>query len=186
MEQAYTERDKTESSSLTGEYVEHYLTGEAIPGIAYEFNRAQQVLPGITLADLNAVAKGWLTGGAPVILVNAPEKNRALIPTPADLLGLFASVKRAEIAAYAETVSDAALVSATLPWCRSARSAATALRERSSGRSPTASGWCSNPPISRPTSCSSRAWRREDFPGTGLAAGERAAGLAGDRAERPG
>ena len=115
MEQAYTERDKTESSSLTGEYVEHYLTGEAIPGIAYEFNRAQRVLPGVTLADLNAVAKGWLTGGAPVILVNAPEKNRALIPTPADLLGLFASVKRADIAAYAETVSDAALVSATLP-----------------------------------------------------------------------
>ena len=40
-----------------------------------------------------------------------PEKNRALIPTPAELLGLFASVKRADIAAYAETVSDAALVS---------------------------------------------------------------------------
>ena len=115
MEQAYEERDKTESSSHTGEYVEHYLTGEAIPGIDYEFSRAQMVLPAITLADLNAVAKAWLTGDAPVMLVNAPEKNRALIPTAADLLGLFASVKRADIAAYSETVSDAALVSAALP-----------------------------------------------------------------------
>jgi zinc protease len=115
MEQVYTERDKTESNSFVGEYVEHYLTGEAIPGIATDFARAQKVLPGITLADLNAVARGWLAGGAPVILVNAPEKNRALIPTPDDLLGLFASVKRADIAAYAETVSDAALVPAPLP-----------------------------------------------------------------------
>ena len=115
MEQGYEEREKTESSSHTGEYVEHYLTGEAIPGIAYEFRRAQEVLPGITLADLNAVAKGWLAGEAPVILVNAPEKNRAMLPTPADLLGLFASVKRADIAAYAENVSGAALVSAALP-----------------------------------------------------------------------
>lgn len=115
MEQEYTERDKTESTSFVGEYVENYLTGEAIPGIAYEFARAQKVLPAITLADLNAVAGGWLTGAAPVILVNAPEKNRPLIPTPADLLGLFASVKGADIAAYAETVSDAALVAAALP-----------------------------------------------------------------------
>ena len=49
-----------------------------------------------------------------MILVNAPEKNKALVPTPAELLGLFAVVKRSPIAAYVETVSADALVSATL------------------------------------------------------------------------
>jgi len=115
IEQAYTERDKSESGSFVEEYVEHYLTGHAIPGIGYEFARAKAVLPVITLADLNAVAKEWLAVGAPVILVDAPEKNRALLPTPADLLSLFAAVKRADIAPYAETVSAEALVSAPLP-----------------------------------------------------------------------
>jgi zinc protease len=114
LEQAYTERDKTESNAFAGEYVEHFLTGEGIPAIGYLFTRAQQELPKVTLADLNAVAKEWLSGEAPVILVNAPEKNKALIPTPAELLGLFASVKRSEIAAYAETVSNEALVSTPL------------------------------------------------------------------------
>ncbi len=114
IEQAYAERDKTESVAFTGEYVDHYLTGSAIPGISYEFNRAKAVLPGITLADLNAVAKGWLVQGAPVILVDAPEKNKENLPTAVDLLGLFASVKRAEIAPYVETVSGDALISATL------------------------------------------------------------------------
>jgi zinc protease len=113
LEQAFTERDKTESASLTGEYVEHYLTGAAIPGIVYDYARAQVVVPGVTLADLNAVAKQWLAG-APVILINTPQKNRAAVPTPETLLGLFAAVKRAEIPPYVETVSEEALVPAAL------------------------------------------------------------------------
>ncbi len=114
LEQAYAERDKTESYSLTGEYVEHFLTGTAIPGIGYDYARAQAVMPGLTLADLNAVARGWLAAGAPVILVNTPEKNRSAVPSPQALLGLFAAVKRAEIAPYLETVSAEALVPGTL------------------------------------------------------------------------
>ncbi len=114
LEQAYAERDKSESAGYVDEYVDHYLTGSGIPGIGQEFARARAVLPGVTLAELDAVAKGWLAEGAPVILVSAPEKNRALLPTAADLLGLFAAVKRADIAPYAETVSTDALVSAPL------------------------------------------------------------------------
>jgi zinc protease len=115
LEQAYAERDKTESYAFTGEYVEHFLSGQAIPGIAYDYARTQAVLPGVSLPDVNAVAKGWLSAGAPVILVNTPEKNRAAVPSAEALLGLFAAVKQAEIAPYVETVSAAALVPGTLP-----------------------------------------------------------------------
>jgi zinc protease len=109
LEQAYAEREKTESGSFTGQYVQHFLIGEAIPGIAFDYARAQAMLPSVSLTDLNALAKQWLAG-APVILVNTPGKNRAAVPSPETLLGLFAGVKRAEIAAYVETVSEAALV----------------------------------------------------------------------------
>jgi zinc protease len=114
LEQAFTEREKTESGALTGQYVQHFLTGAAIPGIAFDYARAQAVLPSVTLADLNALSKQWLAG-APVILVNTPEKNRTAVPSPETLLGLFAAVKRAQIAPYVETVSEAALVPGTLP-----------------------------------------------------------------------
>lgn len=110
LEQAYAERDKTESYAFTGEYVGHFLSGEAISGIGYDYARAQAVVPGVTLAGLNAVAKGWLASGAPVILVTTPEKNRAAVPSSEALLGLFAAVKRADIAPYVETVSAEALV----------------------------------------------------------------------------
>ena len=110
LEQAYAERDKTESNGFAAEYVEHFLSGQAIPGIAYDYTRTQAVLPGVSLADLDSIAKGWLAVGAPVILVNTPEKNRAAVPSREDLLGLFASVKRAELAPYVETVSAEPLV----------------------------------------------------------------------------
>jgi zinc protease len=113
LEQAFAERDKTESGALVGEYVENFLTGEAIPGIEYEYMRAMVAAPRVTLDELNQVSRGWLVG-APVILVNTPEKNRARIPSPDDLLALFSAVKRADIAAYTETVSGEALVSDSL------------------------------------------------------------------------
>ena len=113
LEQAFAERDKTESGSLVGEYVEHFLVGEAIPGIEYEYMRGTVAAPRVTLDELNQVAKGWLVG-APVILVNTPDKNRSRIPSPEELLALFAAVKRADIAAYTETVSSEALVTDSL------------------------------------------------------------------------
>ena len=113
LEQAFAEREKTESSSLVGGYVDHFLTGEGIPGIEYDYMRGTVAAPRVTLDELNQVARGWLVG-APVILVNTPEKNRAQIPSPEDLLALFASVKRADIAAYTETLSGDALVTDSL------------------------------------------------------------------------
>ena len=60
-ERAYAERDKTQSSALVGEYVNNYLTGEAIPGIEYEYKLVQQLVPTITLADVNKLASNWIT-----------------------------------------------------------------------------------------------------------------------------
>ncbi|HLG04529.1 MAG TPA: insulinase family protein, partial [Gemmatimonadales bacterium] len=63
LEQAFAERDKTESIQFAEEYAGHFLTGEPIPGIGHEYQRAGAVLPVLTLADLNRVARGWLAGG---------------------------------------------------------------------------------------------------------------------------
>lgn len=109
-EQTYAERDKSESGGFAEEYVRNFLTNEPIPGIAHEFERVRTMLPTVTVAELDAVAKGWLGAGAPVILVQAPEKNRPLLPSAEGLLDVFQQVKRADIAAYTETVSEDALV----------------------------------------------------------------------------
>jgi zinc protease len=114
-EQAYTERDKTESVAFAEEYVRHFLTGEPIPGIAHEFELVKRLVPGITLEETNRAARDWFATRDRVLLVNAPAKPGVPLPSGADLLGLFEQVQGRDIAPYVETVSQAPLVAADLP-----------------------------------------------------------------------
>ena len=109
-ERAYAEREKTESGSLVGEYVSNYLTGEVIPGIEYEYQLVQQLLPGITVADVNAATKSWITDKNRVIIAMAPDKPGVAIPTEAQLLDVFAKAANATVTAYTENVSTEALI----------------------------------------------------------------------------
>ncbi len=107
IEQAYAERDKTESDAFTGEYVSNFLTGEGIPGIGYEYH------PGQSGHARHHGGRARLAGarmaqrqrpGHPG--QHSREESRRGSQSPADLLGLFASVNQSDIAAYQETVSD--------------------------------------------------------------------------------
>ena len=64
-ERAYTERDKTESGSFAQEYLNHFLEGEPSPGIEYEYTLVQQLLPGITAAEVSAAAQDAAGGRQP-------------------------------------------------------------------------------------------------------------------------
>src|SRR4051812_26751004 len=88
-ERAYAERDKTQSAALVGELVNNYLVGEAIPGIEYEYKLVQQLVPTITLADVNKLASRWITDENRVIIAQSPQKDSVKIPTRAELLAVF-------------------------------------------------------------------------------------------------
>ena len=65
MEQSYRERDKLRSSGFAAEYVRHLLTDEAIPGIAKEYELYQELIPGIALEEINALASEWTSEKKP-------------------------------------------------------------------------------------------------------------------------
>lgn len=110
MEQSYRERDKQQSSRFAAEYVRHLLTDEAIPGIAKEYELYQDLLPGIALAEVNALASEWTSEKNRVIAVEAPEQEGIAVPNEQDLWAIFAAVAQQEIAPYADEVSDEPLV----------------------------------------------------------------------------
>src|SRR5205814_3286992 len=53
-EQAYNERDKSESGSFAEEYLRNFLEDEPSPGIAYEHKLVAQLLPGISVNEASA------------------------------------------------------------------------------------------------------------------------------------
>jgi zinc protease len=109
-EREYTERDKTESGALVGEYIANYLSGGAIPGIEYEYPLIQQLLPTITVADVDTLAQSWITDKNRIVIAEAPDKAGVTVPTEPQLLAVFDRAAKANMTAYTEALSADALV----------------------------------------------------------------------------
>ncbi len=112
MERAYAERDKARSRGYASEYIRHFLTGEPIPGIEYEFKLYQEMVPGIRLAEVNRLAGEWITRHNRVVLVDGPEKQGVTMPTEEELTGVIARVDEMEIEPYEDAASARPLVEA--------------------------------------------------------------------------
>ena len=110
MEQAYRERDKSQSRGFASEYVRHFLEDEPIPGIEKEYELYQELLPTIELEEINALAGEWTSEKNRVISVDAPQKEGLEVPAQEDLLAVFARVDQKEITPYEDAVSDEPLV----------------------------------------------------------------------------
>ena len=110
IEQAYRERDKSQSSGFASEYVRHLLAAEPIPGITKEFAFYQELLPGIQLEEVNALASAWTGEANRVIAVTAPEKPDLEVPGENELMSVFAAVDEEVIEPYVDDVSDKPLV----------------------------------------------------------------------------
>jgi len=86
IDNAYKERDKTKSVNFVNEYEQNFLTGSAIPGISYEYNFYVNNINEITLAQMNAMAGKFISDQNRVIIVEAPDKEKANLPTEQTLL----------------------------------------------------------------------------------------------------
>jgi len=109
-EQAYTDREKVPSGQLVNAYVSHFLTQTPVPGPEADYKLAQQLVPTITVQEVNALAAKWITDENRVIIAQAAEKPGIKIPTREDLLAAVDRASKAQVVAYTENVSSAPLV----------------------------------------------------------------------------
>ncbi len=109
-EQAFAEREKSNSETYAFEYVSSFLEGEPIPGIAIEYELAQRFLPTIDLTEVNTLGRTWMVEKNRVIVAQAPEKEGVRVPTHEGLLAVFEAVKQKDIAAYEDNVASTALI----------------------------------------------------------------------------
>jgi zinc protease len=109
-ERAYNERDKNESSSFAQEYLNFFLSGEPSPGIEYERGLVQQVLPSITVTDINTLARERLTGDGMIVLAVSPKKDGLAIPTEADLRTALSEGDKVAVMPWSDATTTRALV----------------------------------------------------------------------------
>src|SRR3954463_7109048 len=110
IEQAYAERDKTNSSVYAGAYVSSFLQSQPSTSIQYDRDEITKLLPGITLAEVNKLAGEWMTDKNRVLVTTSPEKQGIVSPSRGELMLSFDAVKGANITAYTESAPSQQLV----------------------------------------------------------------------------
>jgi zinc protease len=111
IEQAYHERNKTESRTLIDEYLRNFLEDEPIPGIETELKLFKQYLPGISVEEVNKRAAERMTDGNRVITVSLPQKEGVKVPTEAEVLAVLNKVSTQKLTPYVDKVNAEPLVS---------------------------------------------------------------------------
>jgi zinc protease len=110
-ERAWNERDKTDSGVYVAEYTRHFLQGETIPGIAAEYRYVTELVPGMTLAEMNAYARSTIPADSgKLVIYTGASKLDAPTPTGAQLLAYADAAKQADIAPRAEKALGTQLI----------------------------------------------------------------------------
>ena len=114
MEEAFNEKDKTESASYANEYVRNFLTNEPIPGIANEFLYYQTFMPTITLEEVNKYAARIVPqGGKKLAVITSPENPGFALPTNEELLAMIENASKLEVKPYEEKAVASSFLSAS-------------------------------------------------------------------------
>jgi zinc protease len=100
-EKSYNDRDKTNSDSFVSEYQAYFLEGEPAPGIAWEFDMIKQILPGISLEELNGFIQNYVKEDNRVVVITGPEKEGLKKATEAEVLAAL-KVDDASLQPYEE------------------------------------------------------------------------------------
>ena len=109
-EKGFLEKDKTLSGQIVGEYVQHYLNSDPVPGAEQHFKFLQQILPGIKLDEINAAAKKMPSTANSFALLQAPTKMKDKLPTNDALLNSIVAANKKPVTAYEEKAIAASLL----------------------------------------------------------------------------
>ncbi|MET4142856.1 insulinase family protein [Pedobacter sp. UYP1] len=85
MDEALREKDKTASELLIKPYLQHFLTGNAAPGINKEAELTKELLSEVTLNEINELMKEYMKVEDRDIIAKSSAYNKAFLPDEATL-----------------------------------------------------------------------------------------------------
>ncbi|TCC97153.1 M16 family metallopeptidase [Pedobacter hiemivivus] len=115
MQAMASEGDKKQSAQYAQEYVRHFLSGNAIPGIAKEAELTEAYLPTISLGHINQMAKRYISEVNRDVIIIAPETAKAGLPDEHQVNEWFAKYRTAVTPVANATQEKAALALAKMP-----------------------------------------------------------------------
>jgi zinc protease len=112
-ERAWNERDKTDSAVHASELMRNFLEGESIPGIDAEYRYVTDMLPGITLAEIDAYAAKTIPADSGKLVIytgSTKPEGDAAIPTGDQLLAAITAAEQHDVRPHDEKAVAAHLM----------------------------------------------------------------------------
>ncbi|HEU4851121.1 MAG TPA: insulinase family protein [Telluria sp.] len=111
IEREYAEREKTDSHRYAGEYIRNFLDREPIPGVVNEYAYVQELMPTISLEEMNRYARETIPDNAPKLVVYmGSDKQEQPIPTADALLAAAVAAEKLEVTARSEQAVAASIM----------------------------------------------------------------------------
>jgi zinc protease len=112
-ERQYKERDKTESSRFTAQYLSNFLYDNPLTSIEFRYELEKRYMPDIKLEEVNALSAKWSSEKSRVITVATPEKEEIIQPDEQALSAIISTVQNEKLDPYIDNTLDQPLVEKT-------------------------------------------------------------------------
>ena len=96
-EKAYNERSATRNISYVDEYIDNFLYQEMIPGIEWEYAFVKQVMPAISLEQINQIALQLVTNENIVVNFQVADKPEVQLPTEEQIINSIRGMEHLDI-----------------------------------------------------------------------------------------
>lgn len=113
-ESRYKQRDKINNDQFARDFKSYYIEGEPLTSIDFDWKFIQEVLPTISVEDISAKAKEWMTNENRVIVVMGPDKPEAKHLSKEQALAIMDSIDHSQIDPYNDQAVSSDLVSKKL------------------------------------------------------------------------
>lgn len=113
-ESRYKQRDKINNDQFADDIQNHYLTGQPLTSIDFNWEFIQKILPTISVEDVSTQAKKWMTPENRVIVVMGPDKPEAKHLSKEQALAIMTELENSQIEPYADQAVSSNLINKEL------------------------------------------------------------------------
>ena len=113
-ESRYKQRDKINNDQFASDFKNYYIQGEPLTSIDFDWEFVQKVLPTISVEEISAKAKQWITPENRVLVVMGPDKPEAKHLSKEYAFAMIESIDKSQVEPYVDQAVSSNLISKEL------------------------------------------------------------------------
>lgn len=104
---------KISSRYYLEQYIDNFMDNKPIPGDAFKYQFYKQVLPKITVDEVNKIGEQWIKRENIAVVINAPGKESLVLPSKNEVVKMLNSVTSKKMNRYNDSLGDIKLMDFT-------------------------------------------------------------------------